>query len=428
MLKSKDVLINHINKQLDWLLINSDLYKDIVMYAFEKYDMPKVEMMDILTFKAALEEKSEFVLFIVLDSIYEIVSEHKKFYGTDKYFTENEIKTYSQEKYVVDKIKFPLRFNMYPVTDDQWIGTIDAKTLMQLRRAQMINYNSETQRVMKKKVRGEIVANIINIQTSSVNKILELLLDRTYISDDITLNIPVDSDAQFYYDEDRKQLVIKKIDMFDITDGYHRYIAICNAMEKDPNFNYNMELRITSFYVDKAQRFIWQKDQKTKMPKLDSESLNTEKLSNIITTRLNEDPRCDFRGLIKRDDSIISYQYFSDIIDKVYLKEVKKKDWAVVRIQMIEKLKTHLNTLAAADIKYLEEKMSYLKTLSVITCFDYYDQNNMSYNGIEKIIEQVNEKISQKDNANRYNSKRLGKTDLKNLYKIIKEEVLLCQI
>lgn len=428
MLKSKEVLIEHINKQLDWLLVNSDLYQDIITYAFEKYDMPKVEMMDVLTFKAALEEKSEFVLFIILDTIYEALLEHRKIFGVDKYFTENEIETYSKEKYIVEKIKFPIKFRMVPVSSDQWIGTVDAKTLMQLRKAQMINYNTETQRVMKKKVRGTRIVSKIHLLKKSVNQIFELFLNRTYIPDDITLNIPVDADAQFYYDEEHSQLVIKSIDMFDITDGYHRYVALCNAMEKDPNFNYNMELRITTFYVDKAQRFIWQKDQKTKMSTIDSESLNTEKLSNIITTRLNEDPRCDFHGLIKREDGIIAFKNFSDIIDKLYLKRVAKKDEHRIKIQLAEKLKTQLNTLAAEDIKYLEEEMSYLKTLSVLYCFYYYDQNEISYNGISNVIERVNERINDKEIARKFLAKDLYKPARNILEKIIKEEILLCQI
>ena len=85
----------------------------------------------------------EFVLFILLDSISNVLDKHGYNCNVEHFYTTQEIKHYSNSKYDVKKIKFPLIFKMIQVEDDQWIGKITVDMLMQLRKAQLINYTKD---------------------------------------------------------------------------------------------------------------------------------------------------------------------------------------------------------------------------------------------------------------------------------------------
>ena len=90
---------------------------------------------------------------------------------------------------------------MIQVADDQWIGTLDVNTFFSFQNAGLINYNPNTQRSMTKVTRNGNDIYRITLNKSAVNSIKSDMLERIYIPDTITLNIPADDEfADFYYD------------------------------------------------------------------------------------------------------------------------------------------------------------------------------------------------------------------------------------
>ena len=182
--------------------------------------------------------------------------------AVDEFFTEEEVREFRKTRYKVKKVAFPLVFEgMAQVASDQWIGVTSAKRLMELKDAQLIRYNANTQRTLKRVVRGEQRFYRISLNKKSVGEIRKRMESDTYIPDDITLNVPVGS--EFTYSNGT--LKITSMEAFDIIDGYHRYIAMSQSSATKDGFDYPMELRIVNFPEHKAQRFIFQKDQKTLM-------------------------------------------------------------------------------------------------------------------------------------------------------------------
>ena len=150
----------------------------------------------------------------------------------NQYFVDKEINEYEDAVVESSKAKFPLRFSVVQITEDQWIGKITMKELMTLGSSQLINYNENAQRVLKRIVKDGEEYYRIQLNKTAVNAIKESLeLDR-YIPNTITLNIPQDDSSVFSYNDTKKEMVIKEIGMFDILDGYHRYIAMSNIHPK----------------------------------------------------------------------------------------------------------------------------------------------------------------------------------------------------
>ena len=396
MLKDKKALEQYLDQQCDRIVVDNDLCKSIYTYANETYDIPKGIILDLISKRKAISEASEFVLFILLDSINNILKD-KNVLNIDKFYTMKEAQYYRKSKYENANIKFPLIFKMIQIENDQWVGKIDVKTLMKLRQAQLINYNVNAQRTMQRIVKGDREIYRITLNQSAVSEIASAYSHNEFIPNTITLNIPMEIDSDFYYDDESCSLIIKSLEHFDVTDGYHRYIAACQISDLDSNFNYNMELRIVNFTEDKAKQMIYQEDKKTKMRKIDSNSMNMNKAANIVVTRLNENVRCNLKGLISRNDGVIPFGEFAELVDYFYFKDVGKEKERSTIIKAVSELTNNFNILTEYNTEYLEHKMNYKTLLAAMFCFDYFkdDKDNSK---ICEVIEKTAKELENSDN------------------------------
>lgn len=315
MVKSRKGLEKELSIILRENLIRKRVLSRWIKEAKEKYGMPEKLSGDYIFMRKDLIDANAFALFVLTDIIKPELIE--------KYFAKGEIKSLSKESWNIETVKFPLRYQMTQISDDQFIGRISVKELMLLREAQLINYNENAQRTMQHIVKGETEYYQIALNKDAVYHIMDSYESDLYIPNTITLNLS--EDAEYTYDEKKCQLVIHSTDCFDILDGYHRYVALSKLVNQDPDFDYEMELRIVQFEESKANRFIWQEEQKTKMRKVDSEAMNTSKASNKIVERLNLQSYT-LGGKISRNKGIVNAAYLANIIDVVMLKGIKKAD------------------------------------------------------------------------------------------------------
>lgn len=307
MLLPREKLIEKLEKEFikNAFENKNDIYNNLL----NKYNIEFGISSDIFTQRRYLGEFSDFVLFAVLSEI------SPK--SIEEYFTNSEIETYSISKYEKENVIFPLKFDAIEIRDDQWITKTTVKTLMSLRDAGLINYNPNTQRTMQKIERGgKTVGYKVEINLNQVKEISKSMLDGTYIPDIITINIPAESDALFSFNKGK--LIIDNIDHFDIADGYHRLTAMGRACNMKEGFDYPMELRIVNFSESKAQQFIFQADQKTKMKRINSDSYNQSSVENIIAKKINEDPGFDLNGKISDNGGLIELSYFAKLIAHFY--------------------------------------------------------------------------------------------------------------
>lgn len=418
MIKDRVELEAMLDRKCMSIAVDNDSCKAVYTYANEEYDIPKSLVLDLISKRVSMSEASEFVLFILFDSIYNSIDD-KKLSKIEDYYTEKEIQFYKGSKYKSEKIKFPLVFKMIQVEADQWIGKIDVKTLMKLRKAQVINYNVNAQRTMQKIVRGDKESFKIFLNQKAISEISNGYKDGSYVPNTLTLNMPVEANPNFYYDENSYSLVIRSLDHFDITDGYHRYIALSQLSDTNTDFDYNMELRIVNFTEDKAKQFIFQEDQKTKMRKIDSNSLNMKKAANVVVTRLNESVRCNLKGLISRNEGIVSFGELADLVDYFYFKDkVSKEKENIVIIQTVKELTENFNMLTEYDTKYLEHRIKYRTLLVAMFCFNYF---RGQYDTVDvcEVIEKA-AKVAKESSSTKFYNKTPRKSLMNEVEKIVK--------
>lgn len=415
MLVEKREIEKHIEKIIRDIILDNEICSKLYDICREKYNIPHNISSDYITTRRSLEEANVFVLFALMDS-YEIIKK-KTTSKLPNFFTQNEINMFRIYKYEEKKLSFPLKFPMIQVAEDQWVGTIDVETLVLMREAGIINYNQNAQRVLKRVVRGENQYYMISVNKRAVNQIAESLESQNFISNTITLNIPLEIESSFYYNAKQRELIIESLDHFDITDGYHRYLALCKAKDKNPEFDYTMELRIVNFDEDKARRFIYQEDQKTQMKKTDVNAYDTTNGGNRVATRLNDNS--NLQGQILMNGGVIHYPDLAGLIDYFYFKGVTKEKKNVTVLQASNELTILFNGLTEHNTKYLTQRYTYKVLAVVMFCFYYYrnkDQSNI-YLVIDAVVDRVNKEV----NNIKFYGREPKRSMMNEIEKIVKE-------
>lgn len=404
MIKSRDLLEKELSLILSKNLGKRRTIKKWIKDIDEKFGMPEKISSDYITMRKDLIEADIFTLFILTYVI--------DFGSLDKFFAKNEIKSLSKEKWNIEKVSFPLRYKMTKINDEQFIGKISVKELMLLKEAQLINYNENTQRTMKHIVKGKTEYFTIALNKDAVYHIMDSYESDLYIPNTITLNLP--EDADYSYDEKNGQIVINSAEHFDILDGYHRYIAMSKICAQNPEFDYDMELRIVQFEESKTKRFIWQEDQKTKMRKIDSESMDTAKISNKIVDRINNDNQFALAGQISRNKGLINAAYLSNIIDVVLLKGIKKSEERLAIINISSELINAFEYHALHNKDLFSKQWEKIYIYMVVYEMKYGDYKDMDQFR-EDLAKVVNEKTI-------YQSTNLSTTDITRTHKLLGKE------
>lgn len=404
MIKSKNELEEYLSNVCMNIALDAEKCNEIYDYLKDKYDVPREITSDLICFRMTFSEASEFILFCLLDGINSLTTNKKK---VEVFYTTQEIKKYSKAKYKVNKIKFPLRFKMIKIEEDQWVGKIDIKFLMQLRDAQMINYNINAQRTMQRVIKGDKEIYKINLNKEATTSIRKSMEAGTFIPNTLTLNIPQeDYDASFYYDDENMELVIKKLKCFHISDGFHRYIAACKASDENKEFDYNMELRIVNWNEPKVQTFIYQEEQKTPLKKVDSESLNMNKAANIIVSRVNNDIFCNMKGLINRNNGIINFGEMALLVDWFYTRGQKTTNTNSIQLRAAKEIVENINIITENNPNLLENKWDYELLLAAFCTFDYFNDNsNLDKRNMPAIVSQTYKELKEL-NDNKLNNKK----------------------
>lgn len=361
MIKSKDEFISYIGKRLDLYALNKDAVEKMQKYMMDKYNFRLGEAADLITQKSPLTTENVYVCFCVADALAQIDNRVK----LEDWFTDKEIGTFSSEIIQRDKFKFPITIPAVQITDDQWIGTCDCDFLMKLREAQKIYYNTNTQRTLQRIVKNGQESYRIMLNRTAVQEIKTAYDNETYIPDTISLNMP--DDTEFWYNAEKREIVIESLDHFDIIDGFHRYTAMCMEKDVNPDFNYPMELRIVQYDEIKAKQFIWQQDQKTKMKKLDSESLNVSAPENIVAEKLNRNPMFNLHGELNRNGGKIALQDFVNVVRFLYFKGVKKEEERKLINAVTNDLFNKLNYVSDNDDKIFSEALSRTDIIALVT-------------------------------------------------------------
>lgn len=411
MLKPREELITYLRRKCNSIVLAKREFIELSQIILEKYNIPTSMTSDLVNDRIALNDTTDFILFALAKSLDEVLKSSK----TNEFFTDLEISGYINMKLETPKFEFPIEIKCISVDATQYIGATDVKFLMQLRNAGLISYNANAQRTMQRVVRGEKSYYKIALNKKAIAQIRESFRSETYVPNTITLNIPEDS--TFHYNAISNTLVIESLDHFDISDGYHRYMAMCQEVDSNPDFNYQMELRLISFDENKIKQFIFQEDQKTQMKKIDSASMNMNNPANLVCERLNRDIMFNLKGKVTRNSDYIDFAELASIIDFIYFKTLKRENTTASIIETEKELCKKFNYLTEYDTSLLEKRYSFKELIIIIYMFSKLANG---YDASTKAGEIITDLISRTDELDKrvFATKQPKKTMLNNIDKL----------
>ena len=141
-------------------LLEKQWQTDLIFGLKKSHNIPIEMTSDIITQRIDVRDVQDDILFTLALATKEI--------SVLDFFATNEIVVYENYYYHAEDFKFPYTFESQMVEvreGEQYIGKITVKELMKLRNAQVINYNSNTQRAMKK-----VVGNNFEYYKISLNR------------------------------------------------------------------------------------------------------------------------------------------------------------------------------------------------------------------------------------------------------------------
>lgn len=419
MLMERKELEKYIKDLNRTILFDSEKCLELYDFCNEKYGIKKDKVADVVSQRVKLSDVSTFVLFAMLDGHYFISDGNTS--KLNVYFTDAEIKELSKQKSEEEELKFPLTFPMIQIAPDQWIGSIELNTLSALAKAQMIHYDSEIQKTRNCVINGK-TKYYKESKDQNYLDILENLLDENrFVPNTITFNIPKENiDTKFSYNKTRKEFSISEMKYLYIADidSYHKYLALEKYRKDHPDFNITIEIRITNFYNDKLQNYIFQNNQQIKLSKADLSSYDVNNIGNIICMRLNEDPRSNIKGLVGRNDEVFPMQDMSAVISYFY--KVGNHNKQVFIIEKTKVIINYFNFITESDPELIKNRHN-IKSISAMLyiCKKYYETDPSDH--IMERLHYLLSKVEEMD-GKKFKSRKMKKV-IENDYDSIMEGV-----
>lgn len=303
-----EVTREQLDTMLNWAIEEYNPDKKIMTAIKEKLKEKNFtigEINKIINQHIAVEGMDLITVCIVLSAFYEVANENKL--NPEKYFTEVEIDEAKNYKKIVEeenKDDIIEISEVKQVNDDFWVATMSYQGLAELYKKGQVIYDRETQRNSAIKEFRNKVIETISINRKAVNEIKDLMVKGLFIPNAITFNVLKTGKEEFNYNQRSEKLIIKN--GVSIIDGFHRSLAIIQAVAENPNIDRKTIVYFTNFTAEKAKRFIVQEDKRNPIDKRHIKSIDVEKLENVVVKELNENMNSELKGKITTDRLLIN--------------------------------------------------------------------------------------------------------------------------
>lgn len=273
---------------------------------------------------------------LLTKKIYELTEDGTM--NPNNYFTEKEIRIaqrYEDDYVEEQQLNYPLRFeNVIQLSSEDYILSLSVQDIVKLFNNGLIEYNFETQRDPRYARRKDKIVKVPKLNRKSVREIREHLLNQTYLTDTITLNLLADGNDDMVYDAKTKSLIINDGEI-NILDGFHRLKAIIEAYEKDPELEFTFQVAFKNYSLRKAQAYVAQVNTQNKIDKAHLQSLKAERYADFIVKELMRESDLKNKVVAKsmittRTGGLTTYNTLADAIDDVFEINNKKEAMDVV--------------------------------------------------------------------------------------------------
>ena len=338
MKANKDELFNIINENIS-LIANKKKPLAEVKAHLQQFRITEGRVEEILSDPDKLrEDERELALFT--EQLF--AKTNIEALNPKNWFTDSEMKEAKQFDYVIENseelIKLPWEIQALPGRDGGYIGIISNRTVAQLLKSHLLNYNPEIQREATKVKRNNIFDYVPTIDKKNVKQIRDLILKGEIERTTLVFNAAPgtsDGDEQLLYNAKTGILTITEGTRLDILDGYHRCLACQEVYEIDPDIECFFTIDITNKTTRQAQIWQAQTAKGTRISKARIlEMEDTSRANNVIKLLKSES---ELRGRISsrkgrvnaESGELVNYLTLNTAIDRNFDMKTKSDEFEV---------------------------------------------------------------------------------------------------
>jgi hypothetical protein len=344
MLKPKELLIENLTEVIhsSKLKTKKRIVNDIKNHLAANYDI--LDTQGWINDPEKLKEVDLRELFLFTEQIFiktremDLDINPTEYINPTAYFTPSEIKESRQFSGLTEikqnEMEYPITFtNATVVGNSAYMVTMSIQTINKLLDNNLIYYNFETQREAKFVKRKDKIVIEPTLNKNSVREIQDHLLSGTLVPTVLVFNCETrstddPSGEEIIYDSKNLELTITKGTRVSITDGFHRITGARNALQINPDLDFNFAVLITNYSTKKAQQYMAQISKANAVSKIRIQELEANRFSDNVVQQLKEES--ELRGRISQTNRIhhlnrelCSYNVLSDSIDEEFKMETK---------------------------------------------------------------------------------------------------------
>jgi hypothetical protein len=319
-LKSKKRIVNDIKKHL----ANNYQIVDVQAWVNDPEKLRDVDLRELCLFTEQVYVKTKDMDLDVNPGVINPI----------EYFTTSEMKESGQFSGILEvkenEMDFPITItNAQIVGNSAYMVTLDIKTIDKLIDNQMLYYDFNLQREAKYVKRKDAVVIEPTLNQNNVKEITNHLLEGTLVPTVLVFNAQTrtaDSGTELIFDSNKLTLTITKGTRLAIVDGYHRCRASQNALQNNPELNFNFAILITNYSTKRAQQYQAQLAKATPISTTRIKELEANRLSNTVVQQLKTES--DLKGRVSQTNRIhslnkelVTYNVLSDTIEEEFKME-----------------------------------------------------------------------------------------------------------
>lgn len=335
-----------------------------------------------------------------------LINSYQHKIDVDKYFTDEEMTKAIENKNNIKIDNDPMillknvLYNNNNNNEESWICIVTYEQIYEWMKTGKLIYNMETQRAgILKKIGSEMIV-IPYINDKSVEEISEAMLNNEFYANMISFNVAPNYNYKLEFNSTERTLLIdtKIFNNIAVTDGYHRCSGIVKALEKNPNLQGELFLKVTCMSIEKAQKFIRQ-ESKSNVQDIDAlEKYNPSNKITMFIKNINEMGTKDTNALYRKidmgvntHDTWIMFENFkeglamSGFLEKINetnstLELTKMEKFIVKFFDNFYKITKENNI----EIEELNDPTFIMGLL--ITCYKHLSSNEIDIEAIDKFI------------------------------------------
>lgn len=417
MKSNKELLEN-----LSWVLFdvglkNKDLIKAINKKLTEK-GISKNIMHLLYNDLKGVDELDDITIMCILDASYDVLKDNKL--KMNNYFGVNKITQYEAYMNLETPLEEIILEGMTEHEEDgSYTGSISYEQIYNFMNNNLLIYYKETQREGKVTKLGNNYIKTISINKKNIKEMSELAIKGELAPSEIKLNVLLtdeDVEPQVYFKKEYKdigELCIKPEyenentkTLCTIADGYHRLLAITNAVSKHLSetgemLQGYMLVTITEKTVEEIKQVILQTFKRSQTSREFLKTLESNDYTKFVDNILKNVnlPVANTYADLKTGDHIITYKTL--LIDVVKCMDVKvnsKSASVIASKQIAENIEIILDYMKSKNIKITCNSF-----ISILAIADKMRKDDTLFLNIDKVNIETCNKLTSKEIVKEYN-------------------------